>query len=75
MSFKAWLQLYVPVGLQNAVTKKAGLCKNQISKWKGGVKPNTTSIIYLSKTIAIMFGHDYKTIVLQGIKAASKDET
>lgn len=74
MTFNEWLETYIPLGFQNKAVAKAGLCKNQISRWKKGTKPNTTSIIYLSKTLCIMFGYDYKTIVLQGIKAAAQDE-
>ena len=74
MTFNEWLEKYVPLGYQDKAIIKAGLCKNQISRWKHGVKPNTSSIIYLSKTLVIMFGYDYKTIVMQGIKAAAKDE-
>lgn len=74
MTFNEWLERYIPVGYQNKALVKAGLCKNQVSRWKKGVKPNTSSVIYLSKTLAIMFGYDYKTIVLQGMKAAAQDE-
>ena len=74
MTFNEWLEKYIPLGEQNNAIVKAGLCKNQVSRWKSGVKPNTSSIIFLSKTLVIMFGYDYKTIVLQGIKAAAQDE-
>lgn len=74
MTFNEWLETYIPLGHQNKALKKAGLSMNQVSRWKKGVKPNTTSIIYLSKTLCIMFDYDYRTIVIQGIKAAAQDE-
>ena len=74
MTFNEWLETYIPLGEQNKALVKAGLCTHQVSRWKKGVKPNTSSIIFLSKTLSIMFGYDYKTIVIQGIKAAAQDE-
>tara|TARA_Y100000114_G_C11636556_1_gene267091 strand:- start:200 stop:463 length:264 start_codon:yes stop_codon:yes gene_type:complete len=74
MTFNEWLERYIPMGYQNKALDKAGLCKNQVSRWKRGVKPNTTSIIYLSKALCIMFDYDYKTIVIQGMRAAAGDE-
>ena len=74
MTFNEWLETYIPLGQQNKALGKAGLCINQVARWKKGVKPNTSSIIFLSKTLSIMFGYDYKTIVIQGIKAAAQDE-
>tara|TARA_Y100000114_G_scaffold56934_1_gene52100 strand:- start:200 stop:463 length:264 start_codon:yes stop_codon:yes gene_type:complete len=74
MTFSEWMKKYIPYGFQDKALKKAGLTCNQIGRWKRGVKPNTSSIIYLSKTLAIMFGYDYRTIVIQGIKAAAQDE-
>jgi hypothetical protein len=74
MRFKKWLEKYMPFGSQDKVLKKAGLCTNQVCRWKKGVKPNTSSIIYLSKALSLMYDYDYKTIVLQGMKAAAQDE-
>ena len=74
MTFNEWLEKYMPFGFQDKILKKAGLTSNQVCRWKKGVKPNTSSIIYLSKTLSIMYDYDYKTIVLQGIKAAAQDE-
>lgn len=74
MTFKKWLEKYMPFGCQDKILKKAGLCTNQVCRWKKGVKPNTSSIIYLSKTLAMMYDYHYKTIVLQGMKAAAQDE-
>ena len=74
MTFNEWLETYIPLGHQNKALVKECLCTNQVSRWKKGTKPNTSSIIYLSKTLAIMFDYDYKTIVIQGIKAAAQDE-
>jgi len=74
MTFNEWLEKYMPFGSQDKILKKAGLTSNQVCRWKRGVRPNTSSIIYLSKTLSIMYDYDYKTIVLQGIKAAAQDE-
>ena len=74
MTFKKWLEKYMPFGSQDKILKKAGLTSNQVCRWKKGVKPNTSSIIYLSKALAMMYDYDYKTIVLQGMKAAAQDE-
>ena len=74
MTFNEWLEKYVPFGSQKKILKKAGLYTNQVCRWKRGVKPNTSSIIYLSKTLAMMYDSNYKTIVLQGMKAAAQDE-
>mgnify|MGYP003144746778 CR=1 FL=1 len=74
MTFNEWLEKYIPLGSQNKTLNKAGLCTNQVARWKRGVKPNTTSIIYLSKALSLMYDYDYKTIVLQGMKAAAQDE-
>jgi len=74
MTFKKWLEKYVPFGFQDKILKKAGLTCNHVCRWKKRVKPISSSIIYLSKALAMMYDYDYKTIVLQGMKAAAQDE-
>lgn len=74
MNFNEWMKKYIPYGHQNKVLKRAGLTLNQVPRWRKGVKPNTSSIIFLAKTLSIMFDYDFQTIVIEGIKAAAKDE-
>jgi hypothetical protein len=71
--FYDWLKKYIPPRSQNKVMKKAGLGLNNIQRWKNGSSPNLHSIIYLSKSLSLLYGYDYKTIVIEGIKAASQN--
>jgi len=72
--FSSWLKKYIPARSQNKVLKKAGLGTSNIRRWKNGSSPNLHSIIYLSKALCILYGYDYKTIAIQGIKAAAGDK-
>lgn len=73
MSLSDWLKKYIPEGKELAYLKKAGLSKNLISKWrKKTTSPTTLSIIYLAMVSAREQDIDYKTCVIEGIKAGAK---
>jgi len=73
MSFLDWLKKYIPEGQENRVLERAGLDPKNITRWKKtGRKPRVMPIIYVSKAISLEFGHDYKQVVTEGIKAAAR---
>jgi hypothetical protein len=73
MTFIAWLKKYIPPGQKNKVREKARLDPKKITRRKKtGRKPRVMPSIYVSMAISLEFGHDYKQVVTEGIKAAAR---
>jgi hypothetical protein len=72
MSLNEWVKKYIPHGDGKKVLQRAGYTEGVLQGWRHGVKPNTTTVIFISKTISLLYGHDYKTVVMEGILAAAR---
>lgn len=73
MSFLEWLDKYIPLGEAKRISITAGIDEKNISRWKQkGVEPRTLMVIYVSKAISKEFGHDYKEVVISGLRAAAR---
>jgi len=76
MNIKQWKEKYIPRGEAKKVLETAGVYHCVLTNWiKHGVSPNILGIIYISKAIHKLYGHEYRTVVTEGILAAGvKDE-
>lgn len=70
---REWVEKYVPHRKGRWICRKCGIDKDILWRWKTlQSQPSTIALIYLSLTISKEFGHDYNTVVLEGIKQAAK---
>ena len=73
MTMEEWIHKYIPYRKKRYISRKSGLDKNSIKRWaENRSQPSTLSIIYTSLAISKEFKVDYRTVVLEGIRAAAK---